>query len=173
MPPTAPTPHAFAIAYRDVIRVGLNWDRFFAERWPVEVVTLTTPADLARCFMPWYIGVHGQEVAYDDPDAVPMSLADVPKATTVLNDERKRDLQEYVDKFSREGGVVRFTAPTYALPDDQYFLLDKNHRLAALAVLEVPFEVTLWNVRGPFDADALLDLTYWTSRRKTDPPPSS
>ena len=95
-----------------------------------------------------------------------MSLHDVPKAMPLLNEERKADIQNYVDLFRKEKGVIEFTAPTYALPDGQYFILDRNHRLSALALNAVPFRVTLWNVRGPLESDGLLDLIHWTPPRK-------
>jgi hypothetical protein len=162
-----PTSGAFAETFRDVIRIGFNWDRFFEEKWPIEVVSLDSPSSLARCFMPWYIGPKGDEVAYDDPDAVPMRLIDVPKAIKILNAERRADLLEYVDSFQNQKGVIKFSAPTYALPDDHYFILDRNHRLSALTMTPAPFEVTLLNVRGPLDSECLLDLIHWLPPRKT------
>lgn len=152
---------SFADKFKEVIRVGLNWDRLYEERWPIVTVTLKTPEDLHRCFMPWYIGPDGNEVGYDDEHAVPMRLTDVPKSFHLLNKERKGDIQAYVDEFRRNKGIVRFMAPTYALPDNQYFILDRNHRLSALTLNEVPFEVTLWNVCGPLEQDGLLDVLYW------------
>jgi hypothetical protein len=162
-----PSPASFAETFREVIRVGFNWDRFFEEEWPIELVTLDSPSALARCFMPWYIGATGDEVAYDHPEAVPMSLNDVPKAMAILNEERQADIKEYVDSIRSQKGVIKFAAPTYALPDNQYFILDKNHRLSALMLNSVPFEVTLWNVRGPLDPSGLLDLIHWVKPRKT------
>jgi len=164
--PTTPTSAAFAEAFRDAIRVGFNWDRFFAENWPIEVVTLKTQADLGRCFTPWYIGVNGDEVPYDAPDAVPMNLRDVPKAVTLLSAERRADIQDYVETFTEDGGVVRFRAPTYALPKGGHFILDRNHRLSALTMSSsLSFEVTLWNVRGPLESEGLLDLIHWLPPR--------
>jgi hypothetical protein len=157
----AVTAQTFASTFREVIRVGFNWDRFFAERWPIECVTLSTHEDLERCFMPWYIGKGGEEVAYDHPEAVPMKLTDVPKAKQILNDERQGDVEDYVELARKQEGAIEFIAPTYALPDDRYFLLDRNHRMSALALSKSPFRVTLWNVRGPLETDALLDLLHW------------
>jgi hypothetical protein len=158
------TPPGFAATFRDSIRVGLNWDRLFAERWPIKSIELTSAADLERCFMPWYIGKTGEEVAYDDPDAAPMRLTDVPKIKGILNDERQSDIHEKVSLFRDGHGMIEFSAPTYALPDDQYFVLDRNHRLSALTMVSVPFKVTLWNVYGPLDPDCLLDLVHWTKK---------
>lgn len=155
------TPKDFFQSFHEAIRVGINWERFFEESWPVEPVTLRSPSDLARCFMPWYIGKDGNEVAYDEPDAVPMRLTDVPKGMHILNDERRADIHQYAESFKRQGGTVEFIAPTYALPDDHYFVLDRNHRLSALTLVSVPFAVTLWNVRGPLDRQCLLDLIHW------------
>jgi hypothetical protein len=160
------TPQVFASTFREVIRVGLNWDRFFLEAWPIDVVELRSDNELARCFMPWYIGKTGQEVAYDDKEAVPMRLTDVPNALKLLNNERKGDLNEYVEMYRTQRCSVEFIAPTYSLPDDQYFLLDRNHRLSALTLAPVPFQVTLWNVRGPLDPDGLLDLIHWTRKSR-------
>lgn len=163
------TPIEFDRAFRDVIRIGFNWDRFLEEKWPIEFVTLDSHDALARCFMPWYIGAKGEEVAYDYPDAVPMRLTDVPKAMELLNEERRGDIQQYVDTFRDQKGKIQFSAPTYALPDNQHFILDRNHRLSALTLNSVPFEVTLCNVRGPLESEGLLDLIHWLPPRKPLP----
>lgn len=157
----SPTPEKFAEDFRDAIRVGFNWDRFLAEQWPIERVILDSPEMLGQCFTPWYIGTVGHEVPYDAAEAVPMSLRDVPKAAGILCAERRADIQGYVDKFRAESGTIRFAAPTYALPDGGYFVLDRNHRLSALTLCAQPFEVELWNVRGPHETECLLDLTHW------------
>jgi hypothetical protein len=156
-----PTPEQFAERFRDSIRVGLNWDRFLAERWPIELVVLDSENDLGRCFTPWYVGKGAEELPYDHPHAVPMSLTDVRKAFTILSDERKADIREKIDSVRAGPSPVRFIAPTYALPDERYFVLDKNHRLSALALSDKPFEAELWNVRGPFEKECLLDLDFW------------
>lgn len=162
--PDQPSIDSFAARFREVIRIGLNWDRFFAEKWPIEVVMLDSPEDLGRCFMPWYIGKKGDEVAYDFPGAAPLKLTDVPKSVDILNLERQSDIHEVVAEFGREKETIEFTVPTYGLPNDQYFVLDGNHRLSALTLISVPFKVTLWNVGGPLDPDCLLDLVHWQSK---------
>ena len=160
-PSNAKSPAEFAELFRSVIRVGFNWKRFFEEKWPIELVTLASQEDLSRCFMPWYIGPNGNEVAYDDPKAVPIRLDDVPKSIGILNEEHRRDIQKYVELFHNQKDTIKFNAPTYQLPNNCYFILDRNHRLAALAVHSLPFEVTLSNVRGPLKPDCLLDLIHW------------
>lgn len=155
------TQQTFTSTFREVIRVGFNWNRLFAEDWPIDSVTLSSHDDLERCFMPWYIGKGGEEVAYDHPEAVPMKLTDVPKAKRILHDERQEDVEDYVKMYRKQVGKVEFIAPTYALPNDHYFLLDRNHRMSALSMTKVPFTVTLWNVCGPFEMECLLDLRYW------------
>jgi len=157
----SPTPAQFEERFREDIRVGFNWDRFLAEKWPIEQVTLVSYPDLAHCFTPWYVGAVADEVAYDDPLAAPMCLHDVPKAFEILSDERKGDIQDKITKFREAEGLIRFAVPTYNLPDGGYFVLDRNHRLSALTLSEKPFEVELWNVRGPFEKECLLDLHHW------------
>jgi len=168
--PQTPSTAAFAAKFRDAIRVGFQWDRFFAENWPVELVTIETREALGRCYMPWYIGVAGEEVAYDHPEAAPMSLADVPKAVTLLNAERRADISKYVDEFRAANGVVEFEAPTYAMSGDRYFILDCNHRLSALALSAEPFRVMLWNVCGPQDSGGLLDLIHFAPPQAVEKP---
>lgn len=158
---TSPTPDKFEEMFRESIRVGFNWDRFLAERWPIERVVLVSERDLGRCFTPWYVGKSAEELPYDHPHAVPMSLSDVPKAFAILSDERKADIQKKIDSLRGGPSPVRFIAPTYALPDGGYFVLDKNHRLSALALSGMPFEAELWNVQGPFEKECLLDLDFW------------
>ena len=156
-----PTPVEFERRFRDVIRVGFNWDRFLREQWPVEIVKLDSASDLARCFTPWYVGKFSEELPYDHPHAVPMSLSDVPKAFMILSEERRTDIQAKIDQIRNRTGTVRFIAPTYSLPNDNYFVLDKNHSLSSIALSGNAFEVELWNVRGPFEKDSLLDLEFW------------
>lgn len=163
--PQTPSAESFAKNFREAIRVGFNWERFLDEKWPIELMTLDTPSDLALCYMPWYIGKNGDEVGYDHPEAVPMRLSDVPKAMAILNEERRADVQEYIDQFQHCENVIQFTAPAYSLPDESVFILDRNHRLSALAMTNVPFDVTLWKVRGPLDPDCLLDLIHWTGQK--------
>lgn len=162
-----PSRSYFTRTFREAIRVGFNWDRFFAEEWPIELVSVDAHPELGRCYMPWYVGAEGNEVAYHDPTAVPISLSDVPKNMPIFNEERRVDIQQYSDSFRHQTGLIKFEAPTYALPDNRYFILDRNHRLAALTLNSVPFEVTLWNVRGPLDPICLLDLIHWVPFRRT------
>jgi hypothetical protein len=161
-------PEEFEKKFRDDIRVGFNWDRFLAERWPIERIKLTSMEDLDRCFTPWYVGKGAEELPYDHPHAVPMSLHDVPKAFAILSDERKADIQEKIDILRRGPSPVRLIAPSYALPDDRYFILDRNHHLSALALSERPFEAELWNVRGPLEKECLLDLEFWLKDKSHD-----
>jgi len=91
-----------------------------------------------------------------------MRLADVPKSMAILNPNRQDDIRDYVGEFRSQPGINEVLAPTYGLPDDQFFVLDGNHRLSALTLNSVPFCITLWNIRGPIDKDALLDLIHWT-----------
>jgi hypothetical protein len=79
----------------------------------------------------------------------------------ILNAERRADVQEFVDQFQHRSDVIQFNAPAYSLPDENFFILDRNHRLSALAMTTVAFDVTLWTVRGPLDPDCLLDLIHW------------
>jgi len=44
-------------------------------------------------------------------------------------------------------------------------VLDRNHRLSALAVKPVHFKVILWNVHGPLEKEALLDVIHWLPPR--------
>lgn len=84
-----------------------------------------------------------------------MKLTDVPKSIPILITGRQIDIIHYVSEFRNQPGINKVTAPTYVLPNDQYFALNGNHRLSALALNSVPFEITLWKTRGPIAADAL------------------
>ena len=59
--PEKPTPEKFEEQFRKSIRVGFNWHRFLAERWPIDTVMLVSEIDLARCFTPWYVGKRGED----------------------------------------------------------------------------------------------------------------
>jgi hypothetical protein len=164
--PAPPSPRQFAEKFREGIRVGFNWERFLAEKWPIERISISDRAILGRCFMPWYIGKSGEDVAYDDAAGAPMSLTDVPKAMEILNDERKGDLQEKIEKLQRGDAGPRLIVPSYGLPDGNFFIMDRNHRLSAIMLTSGDFEIELWNVLGPHEEDCLMDLNHWL--RKED-----
>ncbi len=156
----------FADKFREDIRVGLNWDRFLREEWPVEKIVIKSVAGLKQCFVPWYIGPDGKELAYNMENAVPMRLTDVPKAMDLLHGERTADIEMKVRELKDTTECIFIEAPTYALRRNQYFVLDRNHRLSALTMMPARFEVTLWNIRGPFELDGLLDLYHWLSPKQ-------
>ena len=157
---------AFASEFRHTnnqrgIQVCFNWARFLSERWPIELVRLYNIAELSRCFLPWYLGPAGREVQYADQCAKPISLPELPSAFASLRHDHQTGIQDYVRKFQASSGPICFAAPTYLLPGNRYLGMDGNHRLAALMLANRTFEVTLCNVRGPLEANCLLDLIHW------------
>lgn len=44
-----PSPRQFAEKFREGIRVGFNWERFLAENWPIERISISDRESLGRC----------------------------------------------------------------------------------------------------------------------------
>jgi hypothetical protein len=156
------TPEDYATEYRAVIRVGFNWNRFHKERWPIAAAQVVDRQMLGNSILPWYLGRTGQEVVYDAADATPIHLAQIPVVLASLNEQRQAGIQKYVYQF-RSQPSVKFSVPSYDLGNSRQLALDGNHRLSALLLTDVPFTVTFWSVRGPMEADCLLDLIHWVS----------
>lgn len=147
------------------IRVIFNWRRFFAEDWPINGRTLTSPHDLSSLRLPWYRNEHGAFVNYNAADAIPLSLNDVQEWYQLLSPEEISTIERMKEEFVQGVCAPQFEFPSYALPNDTYMVLDANHRLCALALAKVPFIINMWVVEGPIDPTALADTTFLCSIR--------
>ena len=161
------TPATFEATFRPDIRVCFNWNRFRSEQWPIEAVRVSDREVLGECVLPWYLGRTGQEVAFDQPGAVPIRLAQIPEVVASLA-KRQTGIEEYTTKFRAER-QVEFSVPTYNLGNRRHLALDGNHRLSALILASVSFAVTFWCVGGPLDARCLPDLIHWHGEQDAEP----
>jgi hypothetical protein len=117
--------------------------------------------ELSSFYLPWYLGPKGEEVRYDNRQARPVRLSDVPLSLNGLKPERRDLIGRLAALFEQSRPPIQLVAAAYALPSDEYLILDGNHRLAALATSNVPFRAVLFVVHGPADPSALPDLIHW------------
>ncbi len=145
------------------IRVQFNWRRFFVENWPVEVVVLRDKHGYAAMRLPWYLDKSNEFVNFDAPDASPVRLSDVAKWFDYLPNDRRETIKRFEGEIRSGVRNTEFEFPLYALPENQYLVLDGNHNLSALTFSEQPFSVRMYVVRGPIDPNVLPDLVHFAT----------
>jgi len=141
------------------IRVAFNWQRLFVEGWPIAVSKLQDSAIFSTLKLPWYLGDSGF-VSFNAPGALPVRLVDIEKWYPLLPEKQQSDIDNIKGEFLSGARTTEFEFPVYAVPKDEYLVMDGNHRLSALALAKLPFTIDMWVVRGPIDPVALKDLTH-------------
>lgn len=131
------------------INVRFNWQRFGESHWPVHryvvedrktLLNLTTALRLRFGRQPRILKPIGSHF---------MSIAEMVATVPQMSDMRRSIIDKYVEQFWVQDHV-ELEVPTYRLPHNRQMLLDGNHRLTALATVDVPFRLTLFSVKGPW-----------------------
>jgi hypothetical protein len=146
------------------VNVMLDWQRAFAEQWPILFQVISAQPEIRNLFIAWYLLPSDQEAWWSSPNARPITVGE---ARDKLNSaqwhaHRTPTVMGYSTDFnSAKNPPTRFTLPAYGLPGQQILLLDGAHRAVALAISDVQFAVTLAVIHGPIEEAALLDLRHW------------
>jgi len=138
------TKDAFTQKFCPKIRTGFNWSRFKSEDWPIEIVTVSDSSQFAALRLPWCLNPKNEYVSFAAEDAVRVRLSEVEVWFAHLPAEIRADIERYEKKYRHAEGVVSFDFPAYAIPKQQYLVLDGNHRLSALTRSGVPFRLQRW-----------------------------
>jgi hypothetical protein len=141
------------------IRVAFNWRRLFVEGWPITIHKRQDSAIFSTLKLPWYLANDGF-VSFDAPGALPVRLGDIEKWYPLLPERQRNDIDNMKGEFLSGARATDFEFPVYAMPKDEYLVMDGNHRLSALALAKLPFAINMWVVHGPIDTTALADLTH-------------
>jgi len=140
----------FTDEFRDNIEVLVDWDQFESRSWQVELLHLTMPEDLAQLWTPWF--ANGTD--HNDAKAKSLSVLEVA-AYPGLVQEHEAKLARHMQKW-KDDQTIR--APAYAIGDDEFLLLDRNHRIVAGTILKRAAKIELAVIRGPRGSGLLLDL---------------
>lgn len=74
--------------------------------------------------------------------------------------KKRAVIEDLAEVFRDATAPIALALPAYALPRKRAVLLDGCHRLSGVALADVPFDLTLFRVRGPVDPDCLPDLKH-------------
>jgi hypothetical protein len=94
------------------------------------------------------------------PWVSPMTVRDVRQRLGEFTPANRDAFLAYASQFSTQGNV-ELTLPAYGLGSNGYLLLDGNHRATAIAMCDIPFEMSLAILDGPVDRRILRDLKFW------------
>lgn len=95
---------------------------------------------------------------YQNPNGVAVVLGNIREWYPLLAKQRLEKISEIKEQYTRGATATSFEFPSYALPKDEYLILDANHRLCALTLSAAPFDIRMFVVRGPWREAALADL---------------
>lgn len=149
------TVEGFTSRFGGDIRVAFNWQRFASERWPIELVALRSPEELAVIEAPLCVDRRGRLCGLDAAGARRVTVREIPGLLDQF-DSRAELIGARAEHY-RASGIVRHQLPGYGLAGGA-ILMDGVHRSTAALLAEVPIEVDLCVVRGPLHPDCLADL---------------
>jgi len=139
------------------IMVAVNWKRFRADSWLVRQFRTTSPADmldLFTCYRLSFGRVNGHFLHW--LFSRNMTVRDVLKRYRRVPQKDRRIIEHFADLYGKER-QVRLELPTLDLPGQRQFLADGNHRVVALALADVPFELDLFAIQAPPTTDSFID----------------
>ena len=140
------------------ITVGLNWDRFASEGWPVHHRIVTDREELLEYFTFFRCSL-GRIMPrfFHWLASRQMRIRDVLKHVGRIPDEHRASLDYFADNWRDGTGPIEMSLPTYRIGESDHFILDGNHRACALALSDRPFRLDLFSIEGPMDRQALVD----------------
>ncbi|WP_172122513.1 MULTISPECIES: hypothetical protein [unclassified Devosia] len=155
-------PELTAADYREQfpdITVGLNWERFAAERWPIERRTLTNRQELLG-FHTFFRKSLGRIMPHflHWLASQQMRMGDVVENFARIPAEHRASVEYFVAQWASSPGPLQLELPTYRFAPSEHFILDGNHRATAIALSGKPFRIELVSVVGPRERDALVDV---------------
>ena len=110
----------FTGRFRSQIRVQFNWKRFLAEGWQTTETLLTSTSDLEGCVLPWYLGLNGEETAYDRLGARPLRLLEISERLESLDRARQACIWKYIQLYTQEKKPFTLAVPAYSLPNGDF-----------------------------------------------------
>ncbi len=158
--PTDITAAQYAKRFPD-IGVGLNWDRFRAEAWPVQRRLLTDRDELLT-----YYTFFRRSLGRVMPHFLHWLASRQMRVAEVLRDydripaEHRETIDHFFNIWAEGAGPLEMELPTYRFGGNQHFIVDGNHRACAIALSQKPFRITLFSIDGPVERDALVDVVH-------------
>lgn len=141
----------FERLYREHIRVAFDWKAFFDAAWTLDSVQLSLPRDAAKLWTPWNTP---RDRAATHSLGHTLSLREVIEDPSLIGEERKT-------LFKHEAELVdgvHIDAPAFALSGGRILILDRNHRIAAVGLLQRTALLDLFVINGP-DLSLLPDFS--------------
>lgn len=152
----------FESFFKESIRVQLHWEKLRSEQVTVRLSVCDELQNPSDWYLPWYFNDIDEEVSYLVANAIPLTLADIPKAINRLNSKRRDKIKELLSGFiNTNKQPVQVVIATYALPDGKHLIIDGNHRSSALIIAGVRARLIVFEVLGAVDKELLPDLCHW------------
>lgn len=156
------------------VNVQIDWQRAFAEQWPICTVELHSIGEIRALYVAWYCGNNGplndfvekdgqQQRAYLVAGAHPVTVGEVADNVDAWTEKRNR-IGHYAYAFQTSPNPISVSLVSYALPEKRSLILDGNHRAVAAVLSGKEVTATLIVICGPCDPKALRDLKHWSGK---------
>lgn len=147
--------------YKSEIRMQICWAKI-ANDTAVDTIKLDRIDDVAALHTAWYFPQVDGGTDYLDSEKRNLKVGEVAGNLGMVA-AHEEDIKCWLQELcSSNNSPLVF--PAYRLPDDEYLLLDGNHRVVAAVVVE-KLPITLHVLRGNISKEILPDLWRWEATK--------
>lgn len=152
----------FVTVFRDgAVRAWLNWAKIGDGSCELIERHSRSRDELGAVFTVWYRTPGGQPGDWRNPEDHPVRVRDARRELQSWPDDRHARVDRFTNVFAESTEPVQLVLPAYVVGEDEYLLLDGNHRAVAAFEQGCDVRVLLFALRGPLSAEVLPDLSHF------------
>lgn len=151
------TKELFEETFRPDITVLLDWDKL-KKNYTLELKSFTKKNEISHFYTPWHLDYNNNEIDCFEAPKKPLNLHQVSEKIFLLNKNRQQSIIKLTDSFNKSQKRIIVNIPLFKLSENNFFILDGNHRMSALLRSNADFTIFAYIVVAPIKADILQDL---------------
>ena len=147
--------------FKPHIRVLFNWTLLNKNNWNIELQAVSSLKTISSWYMPWNVDENKNLIDYKLPNAKPIRVKDVPEMLPKFSKERQNFINFLSEQFKNSHFPINFVVPAYNLGGNKRLLLDGNHKMSALVLSQVSFNIMIFTIIAPVNKSIIPELRHW------------
>lgn len=143
------------------VRAWLDWAQVQDGSFCLDETYTRSKDILGSLTTVWYSTPDGEQGDWRNPRDRLLRVHEARSGLTSWPDDREQRVATFKTRFAAEAEPIQLVLPAYAVGDEQYLLLDGNHRAAAAYEQNSEVRLLLLALRGPIRGDILPDLNHF------------